>query len=84
MVTQFADREEDPLRITYYKLFIYAALPIICGVCAITVWYIILRRRQSFEKIKGQLYIKFISTLVILLFLVHPQITQYMIDMFNC
>jgi hypothetical protein len=81
---QFMDREEDPLRITYYKLFIYAVLPIICGICSVCVWYVILRRRGKFATIKDQLYIKFISTLVILLYLFHPQITQFMIDMFNC
>jgi hypothetical protein len=31
-----------------------------------------------------KLYDSFISTLVILLFLMHPTITNYMMDMFNC
>jgi len=44
MDTVFIDREEDPLRITYKKLFIYAALPVICGVLACFVWWCILRR----------------------------------------
>jgi len=83
---QFSDLETDPLRITYKKLFIYAALPIICGFLTVCVWYCILRKqiKNDKKKLYEQLYIKFISTLVILLFLVHPQITQYMIDMFNC
>ena len=41
-MTEFFDPEDDPhLRITYYKLFIYAALPIVCGFFAITVWFAI-------------------------------------------
>lgn len=32
-------------RITYYKLIIYAVMPIFLGICSISVWYLILRYR---------------------------------------
>jgi hypothetical protein len=67
-------------RITYCKLLVWAGFPIFCGACSISVWYVILRWQRQLE----DLYTRFISTLVILLFLVHPQITQYMVDMFGC
>jgi hypothetical protein len=59
-------------------------MPVMAGVCSISVWYLILRREGELSQRKDVLYTRFISTLVILLFLVHPQITQYMINMFNC
>ena len=72
----------SPLRLTYYKLMITAMLPIIMGIISISSWTCILyyyRHQegpeydlQTFQK---SLYNKFISTLVILLFLVHPTIT---------
>ena len=78
-------------RITYYKLIIYAAMPIFLGFVAISIWYLILLRKNYIEKeerkidyVREQLYDSFISTLVILLFLFNPNITNYMIDMFNC
>ena len=82
---------ENEFRITYYKLLIYAAMPIFLGMCSITTWYCILKfkagreetQKKADDVMKG-LYDKFISTLVILLFLMHPTITNYMIDMFNC
>jgi hypothetical protein len=36
-------------RITFYKLIIYAAMPILLGICSITVWYVILKYR-SYQK----------------------------------
>ena len=66
----------DEWRITYKKLFIHAAMPIACGLASISVWYIILKRQGKITELKGKgieiLYTRFISTLVILLFLVHP------------
>lgn len=69
----------SPLRLTYYKLMITAMLPIIMGIISISSWTCILyyyRDKEGPEYgFKKTLYNKFISTLVILLFLVHPTIT---------
>ena len=72
----------SPLRLTYYKLMITAMLPIIMGIISISSWTCILyyyRHQEGPEydlkKTFITLYNKFISTLVILLFLVHPTIT---------
>lgn len=73
---------------TYYKLIIAACLPIIMGVISISAWTVILNyykgTRAEGYNLREDLYNKFISTLVILLFLVHPTITQSMFNMFNC
>ena len=69
------------MRITYMKLIMYTVLPVICGVASYTVWYVVLTYKKSG---KEDIYSKFIATFVILLFLVHPQITNYSIDMLNC
>ena len=52
-LVEFQDPESDPLRITYKKLFIYAILPIICGLFAIIVWFLIIykRYRTGHEKL---------------------------------
>lgn len=68
----------SPLRLTYYKLMITAMLPIIMGIISISSWTCILyyyRQEGPDYDLKKTLYNKFISTLVILLFLVHPTIT---------
>jgi uncharacterized membrane protein len=68
----------------------HGLIPIVCGICAISTWWLILKwqnrkkEKDNREKTQEFLYTRFISTLVILLFLVHPQVTQYMINMFNC
>lgn len=65
-----------------------------CGLASVSIWYVILKKEswsagkwgsENWEKDYRELhYNRFISTLVILLYLVHPTITQFMIDMFNC
>lgn len=55
----------------YMKMMIYAALPIIiCCTVAIT-WLIYLKRKKQME----QLEIRFVASVVIIFFLVHPTIT---------
>ena len=86
-------------RIIYKKLLIHAAFPIICGCCAYAGWYVILKYRilyagelpsrhgtqQSIAKdFQTSIYTRFSSTLIILLFLVHPMISQFMVNMFRC
>ena len=60
---------QDEIRITYLKLIMYCALPIICGLSSYAVWWSVLTYKNTG---KENIYSKFIATFVILLFLVHP------------
>jgi len=64
---------------TYSKLLIMVGLPLLCGVVSYISWYFILKRQGQIKGASGKdgekIYTRFISTLVILLFFVHPQIT---------
>lgn len=64
------------------KLCILAALPIIIIIMSYISWSIILRIKNN--KGKDELYIKGYSTVIILFFIIHPSITQSMVNMFNC
>jgi hypothetical protein len=61
-------------------LIISAALPVVIALGAHISWWVILK----IQKKSSELFTKFTATVVLLLFLVHPSITQSMIDMFNC
>jgi hypothetical protein len=57
-----------------------AFMPIFCGVCAYITWYFIYKcdkknKGKTYDEWKDKAYLKFISTLVVLLFLIHPQVT---------
>jgi hypothetical protein len=74
--------EEDSfLRIYYQKLVMFALMPfIICGLSYL-FWFFKSRKLPGgFSEVRGRA----ISSLVILLFLVHPNLVQYMFDTFNC
>ena len=71
---------DGEMRVVYQKLFINAALPIILSILSYSAWYVILRRQKKLD----ELFTRFIASIVLLLFLVHPSITGSMIDMFNC
>jgi uncharacterized BrkB/YihY/UPF0761 family membrane protein len=77
------------MRTTYIKLFLWAGMPIFCGIASACVWKVITYYNQLYsedekDKDPRNFYTKFLSSLVILLFLVHPLMTQYFISMFNC
>lgn len=69
------------MRITYHKLMLWAAMPIVCCIGSFLVWYSISWYHGSDSE---TMYTKFLSTLIIMLFIVHPLITQYFIQMFDC
>ena len=69
-------------RIVYEKMIIIAGLPILCVIVSVVVWSIILKIQN--KKIKGDLEVKVIATIVMLTFLIHPTITQTMVNMFDC
>lgn len=55
-------------------------LPIGLMIIVYVVWFVICKIKKQMD----QLFSKFIATIVLLLFLIHPSLTQSMIDMFNC
>jgi len=59
---------EGQWRIVYQKMLMQALFPPLLAVVTLSVWAIILKRQKHME----YLHTRFISTLVIVLFLVHP------------
>ncbi|CDW90561.1 UNKNOWN [Stylonychia lemnae] len=67
-------------RVYFIKVALMSSAPIILLIICYAVWYVIsLAQRQM-----ALLRTKAISSLVILLFFVHPNIVQQMFDVFNC
>lgn len=67
-------------RIHFQKLGLISVIPFLVVLASAAVWKVILAisgRPQDFSS-------RFISTVIILLFLVHPTIVQYMFDNFDC
>ena len=71
---------EKEIRVIYQKLFIMAFAPILLAVFVITFWGILLKKRNKLDQIET----RFMATVVIIFFLIHPTITSMMIDLFNC
>jgi len=64
----------------FTKLLLFALLPGLLALADLLFWFIYLGCRRSFKNFGSYM----ISTLVILLFIVHPTITQAMFQAFNC
>ena len=67
-------------RVFFLKLGFIAFLPFVLVLVSLAFW-------KSYAKIKKQPGLfknRFMSTMIILLFLVHPTIVEYMFDAFNC
>lgn len=63
----------------YIKLLFFSILPFILAAVSILFWFVVkLLRRTAYESGKAM------STLVITLFTIHPNIVQYMFNDFNC
>lgn len=62
------------------KLIMMGALPLLIATFTTLFWWVVLKRQGKLSEIETKL----IATLVIIFFLVHPKITQTMIQMFNC
>jgi hypothetical protein len=74
-------------RITYYKLLIWFSLPVICCFGSFISWFFIYWKEKGgsiTQVYSPELFSRFLSTLIVLLFLVHPLATQFFIDMFDC
>lgn len=67
--------------IFFQKLIMFALLPILLFLACLLFWAIVGRiQRKSLQEFRG----KFISSLIVVLFLVHPNIAQTMFLTFNC
>lgn len=73
---------EGDLPIIYIKLVVLAIMPIVMIIISYVSWSLILRIQGRYSKEQQQS--KFIATMVLLLFIIHPSLTQSMIDLFNC
>ncbi|CDW80304.1 UNKNOWN [Stylonychia lemnae] len=67
-------------RIFFQKMILVALLPFILSIGCYIIWYLIGYFKKELQNKKS----KIMSSLVILLFLVHPSIIQYMFYGFNC
>jgi len=68
-------------RIIFMKEIMIAAMPIILAICAFVLWQLI---RCCIRKNTFDVWSRTISTMVILLFLVHPNIVQVLFYNFKC
>ncbi|CDW82348.1 UNKNOWN [Stylonychia lemnae] len=68
------------VRIFYFKLAMFGLLPLLLVVLCYIAWSLIYRKSQD----KSILMTKATSSVVILLFLVHPNIVKYVFNAFNC
>lgn len=79
-------KDDGPLPVYYQKLTMYGLLPIVLAVCDIVFWFALMAFRN--RKVRGYkfegLKSNFTSALVVLLFLVHPNISKAMFLSFNC
>lgn len=62
------------------KLILFAILPLILAIASIGVWMLARLIKGRIRKLKD----KIISTMVVLLFLVHPTIAKILFQAFNC
>lgn len=74
------DQETGSIRVYYMKLIFYALLPLILFVTALGYWSIHSLVYKNFYKLKQNLT----SSIVVLLFLVHPSISKMMFSSLNC
>lgn len=74
-------RDPDPTMPVYYqKLLVYILLPVLLSLGALTFWLPV----TFFQKRLNTFRSNYTSTLVILLFLVHPDLTETLLQSFNC
>ncbi|CDW86060.1 UNKNOWN [Stylonychia lemnae] len=72
--------KELGVRIFYIKLALFGSLPIFLVLISSSFWFILYNKKNQ----KSIRVTKAISTVVILLFLVHPNIVKYVFNLFNC
>mmetsp|Transcript_9017 Transcript_9017/g.6792 ORF Transcript_9017/g.6792 Transcript_9017/m.6792 type:complete len:106 (-) Transcript_9017:66-383(-) len=74
------ETDDSLFNVYYIKIIMMALLPFLIFIGCYGIWYLIGLCQRSLSKTKSRA----IASLVIVLFLVHPDIVQYMFSMFNC
>ncbi len=75
------DGTDEGVPIFFEKLIIFGLLPLIVALLCLVFWFTIaLIRKRPFKEFLS----KYISTLIVVLFLVHPDIAKSMFLTFNC
>jgi len=75
------EQEDSLLRIQYQKMVIFSFMPLLLASASYCFWLVRSKWLEGgFEVVKG----KAISSLIIALFMIHPNLTQFMFDVFNC
>ncbi|CDW88757.1 UNKNOWN [Stylonychia lemnae] len=72
--------ENDWIRVYFQKITILSILPLLLVIISIFSWIIYLKISRSRAEQTGRI----VSTIIILLFLAHPSIVQYMFSNFRC
>ena len=78
--TSYVQPEISAFRIYFLKLIMLAMLPLLLAGLSFGVWNL----HKLIKGIKTSVHGKSLSTLVIILFLIHPNIVQYMFFNFKC
>lgn len=75
------DGKSEGIPVFFQKLIMYGLLPFILTGLSFLFWLVVAKvKKQSMSEFRG----KFISTLIVVLFLVHPNIAKSMFLTFNC
>lgn len=76
------DTDGNLVRLYYQKMTMYGALPLFLGLGSVLFWSLYFCKKKN--QIKAKRNARMIATLIILFFLVHPTIVEYMFSNFNC
>jgi hypothetical protein len=77
---KIVDLDANYFHTFFVKLLIFALMPFLIGLASYTFWAV----NKCLKKLDLFQTAKFISTLVISLFIIHPNIVQYMFNDFSC
>jgi hypothetical protein len=75
----FLAGNDELIKVFWQKMIMYAVMPLLMALISYLVWWI----HSAYKKYPVP-YPRIISTLVILLFLIHPNIVEYMFNGFYC
>lgn len=74
------DASDEFFRPLYFKVLLMSFLPILLFIGCYSVWALISLKTKDYKNLKS----RSISSLVILLFLIHPNLVQMMFKLFKC
>ena len=81
MLDQRISGKSNLIRLYYQKMIMYALLPFVTAIVSIIFWFAFYKIAKDFDLSKRNGRI--ISTVIIIMFLVHPTIVQYMFSNFK-